>query len=579
MIKKFASQIKQYKTQAILAPLTIIIEVFLEVAIPFTIGGIIDDGLKNIKFALIYGGVALLMAMLSLLAGGISGLCAAKAGTGFAANLRNALFSKIQDFSSKNIDKFNTGSLVTRLTLDINYIQMAFTMIIRIGVRAPIMFISALIMSIVLNAKLALVFISVIPFIVLGVVLLGRLAFPRFKKLFDAYDQMENRIQENLIGIRVVKSFAREDHETKEFSKLSKLVFNVTKHAEKVLVFAMPIMQFIMYLTSVLIIFFGGNMMIRGELSDGDFTTFIQYIGMILMSLMMIAMIFVTVIMNRTAMVRACEILDEKPDISDENADLTLTLQDGSIEFENVSFRYGTSQSKLILEDFNLTIKSGETIGIIGGTGSGKTTLVQLIPRLYDTNSGTVKAGGNDVRNYSLFNLRNEIAFVPQKNLLFSGTIKDNLLWGNPDATDEELQLAAKRAAAHNFIMSFPDGYNSAIEQGGVNVSGGQKQRLCIARALLKKPKIMVFDDSTSAVDVTTDAEIRSSIKENLSDMTVIIIAQRISSLSSADRIIVMSDGKIDGIGTHDELLENNMIYKEVYCSQLAGSSESETQI
>lgn len=570
MLKRLISQTRGYKIPTIFAPIAIIGEVALEVSIPLAVKNIMDDGIrggdKNAIYT--YGALALAMAVVSLFAGAISGICSAKAGTGFAYNLRNALFSKVQDFSFRNVEKYTTGSLITRMTTDVSNIQMSFMMIIRVAVRAPIMFISALILSIKINARIALIFVAAIPIVIIAIIILGSLALPLFEKLFKMFDKMNIKTQENLVAIRAIKTFVRENHETEEFRKTSAKILEAHKKAEKIFVIAIPLMQLVMYTVLVCVLYLGGKLMISNSLSEGDLLTFTQYMGMILMSLVMMAMILVTIFMSRASMRRVNEVLSETPDISDEGADDAAMVEDGSIEFSDVAFSYGSENENKVLDNLSFKIESGETIGIIGGTGSAKSTIVQLMPRLYDVNQGCVLAGNRNVKDYKIRNLRSAIAMVPQKNVLFSGTIKENLLWGKPDATDDEIICAARNAQAHDFIMSFPDGYDTHLGQGGVNVSGGQKQRLCIARALLKNPKIIIFDDSTSAVDTATDAQIRKSIKQNLSGLTVIIIAQRIASVMDADKIFVLEDGKIDGEGNHESLLETNEIYKDVYNSQ-----------
>jgi ATP-binding cassette subfamily B protein len=570
MISKLLKNIGKYRKETILAPITVIVEVLLEVSIPLMVSYIMDIGIKGRDTNAIfkYGGIAIAMAVVSLAAGALSAIFASRASTGFAYNLRKSLFSKVQDFSFKNIDKFSTGSLITRVTTDVSNVQMAFMMIIRVAVRAPIMFITALSVSLSTDAEMTLIFVCAIPIVVIGVAVLGKIALPLFEKLFEMFDKMNLRTQENLTAIRTVKTFVRENHETEEFRKTSAKILDAHKKAEKIFVMAMPLMQFIMYGVLIAIMYFGGSKIISNELTEGQFMTFMQYMAMILMSLMLMAMILVNMIMSRASFRRIVEVLNENPDISDKNADKTLIMEDGSVEFVDVTFGYAGEDANNVIEHMNFKIESGETIGIIGGTGSAKTTVVQLIPRLYDAISGTVKTGGRDVKEYTIKHLRSAIAMAPQKNLLFSTTIKENILWGNPNATDEEVETAARNAAAHDFIMSFPDGYNTELGQAGVNVSGGQKQRLCIARALLKNPKIIIFDDSTSAVDTATDAQIRRSIKENLEGLTVIIIAQRIASVMDADKIFVMSDGAIEAIGKHEELLKTNTIYQDVYYSQ-----------
>ncbi len=522
------------------------------------------------------------MALLSLICGALSAKLAATASTGFAGNLRKKLFYKVENFSFKNLDRFNTANLVTRLTTDVTNMQNSYMMIIRILVRAPFMLILSLVMSITISPKLSIIFAVVLPVLILGLAWGTKVIFPRFEKMLYKYDEMNESTQENLIGIRAVKAYVREDNETKKFKKVSETVQKLQFSAEKIIVIAFPFMQILVYACIVCIILFGGREIINSHngatqgMTVGDLTAFLNYVMQILMSLIMVAMVFMTIVMSRASMDRVVEVLDEKIDIEDGENAKDIVPVDGSIDFDNVDFSYKNDSSVLNLENIDLHIRSGETIGIIGGTGSAKTTLVQLIPRLYDVFDGSVKVGGVDVRDYKIESLRSAIGVVLQKNVLFSGTIKQNLLWGNPNATDEEIYHAAQAAQAHDFIMSFPNGYETDLGQGGVNVSGGQKQRLCIARALLKHPKIMILDDSTSAVDTATDASIRAGLKKEFGDTTVIIIAQRVSSVEDADRIIVMNDGKIDGIGTHDELISNNDIYRDVYLSQQKGSEEEE---
>ncbi|MBP3309352.1 MAG: ABC transporter ATP-binding protein [Ruminococcus sp.] len=575
MYKTVFSHVGKYKKQAILSPLAIVGEVAMEVTIPSVMAKIIDNGIKEEKIGYVAGmGLFMVcMALLSLFFGAIAARLSAVAAMGFAKNLRSALFHKVQDFSFSNVDKFSTASLTTRLTTDVTNIQNAFMMFIRGAFRSPIMFVCATVAAVKMNARLSLVFLFVIPVLGFAVFFIISKAHPRFEKMLSQYDGMNARVQENLIGIRVVKAFAREDYEKKRFTENTDSVRRAQVFAEKLVILNMPIMQICMYATIVAIMWFGGNMAIDGDIETGALSSFIMYVGQILMSLMMLSMLVIMFVVSRASIQRIYEVLKEEPDIRDpENAEAA--AQNGSISFRNVSFSYFGDMNNLALEKINLDIKSGETIGIIGGTGSSKTTLVQLIPRLYDATEGEVLVGGHNVKEYSLENLRNEVAMVLQKNVLFSGTIRDNLKWGDENATDEEIIEACRSACAHDFIMSFPDGYDTNLGQGGVNVSGGQKQRLCIARALLKKPKIIILDDSTSAVDTATDSSIRKAFREKLADTTTLIIAQRISSVQDADRIIVMDDGKISDIGTHEELLRTSTIYREVYESQQKGADE-----
>ncbi|OGO91800.1 MAG: ABC transporter [Clostridiales bacterium GWF2_38_85] len=578
MIKKLLPSIGKYKLQAILSPVTIIFEVLLEVSLPLLMGNIIDIGVKNkdLNYIIVTGFTMIGMALLSLIFGASSGYFAAIASSGFAKNLRERMFAKIQSFSFANVDKFSTGSLVMRVTQDVTNTQNAFQMMMRMLVRAPIMFVTATIMAVTINAKLSLIFLAVLPLLVLAIVLIASKAFPLFQKMMKANDSMNTTVQEGLIAIRVVKSFVRGDFENEKFKKSADDVRKATINAEKLLVTNMPMMQLAMYICMIMVFWFGAKMIVIGDMETGQLLSFISYISQILMSLMMVSMVFVMLVLSKASASRIVEVLDEKIDLTDDNADPTLQVTDGSVEFNNVSFSYYKDKNNLTLRDATLKINSGETVGIIGGTGSSKTTLVQLIPRLYDVLDGEVKVGGRGVKEYKMKTLRDAVAMVLQKNVLFSGTIKENLKWGNEDATDDEITEACKKAQAHNFIMSFPDGYETNLGQGGVNVSGGQKQRLCIARALIKKPKIIIFDDSTSAVDVATDAKIRSELKKNMIGMTIIIIAQRISSVYDADRIIVIDDGRINAIGTHEELLAGNEIYKEVYLSQQSAQQKGD---
>ncbi len=596
--KKMAGCIGEYKVPTIFTSVLVACEVLFEVFIPLIMAQIVNVGmdttidsftftieLGKIKwiwftladrkmFILACGGLMIAMALISLLFGVTSGRLAAKASTGFAKNLRKKLFYKIENFSFANLDRFNTASLVTRLTTDVTNIQMSYQVVFRMLVRSPVMLILAICMAVSISPDLSVIFAVALPILLIGIIIGVKVVFPRFEKMLHKYDDMNESTQENLIGIRAVKAFVREDNEIAKFKKVSSTVQKLQLSAERIIVIMFPFMQLLVYGCLICVAWFGGNDIIIGKMHLGDFTAFLSYIMQILMSLMMVAMGFMTIVMSRASLDRIVEVLDEKIDIEDGENAQDIQVADGSIDFDNVDFSYSKSPDVLNLENIDLHIKSGETIGIIGGTGSAKTTLVQLIPRLYDTLDGEVKVGGVNVKDYKLDNLRSAIGMVLQKNVLFSGTIKQNLLWGNPNATDEEVEHAAKAAQAHDFIMSFPDGYQTELGQGGVNVSGGQKQRLCIARALLKHPKIMILDDSTSAVDTATDAKIRSGLKSEFGDTTVIIIAQRISSVENADRIIVMNDGKIDAIGTHEELIATNNIYQDVYNSQKKGSDE-----
>lgn len=573
MIKKLLHFLGKYKLHAILAPVTVVAEVLLEIYIPFLMSKIIDVGIKNmdVTYVVKIGGLMVLMAMFSLLFGVLSGRFAAVAATGLAKEVRTGLFHKIQDFSFANIDKFSTASLVTRLTTDVTNTQTAFMMMIRILVRAPIMLISATSMAVSINRQLSTIFFVAIPVLGAAFGLIGTKAFPYFRKLLEKVDSMNSSVQENLIAIRVVKAFVRKDYENNNFKEAATTLRDAQKKAEKLLILGMPMMMFTMNACMIAIVWFGGHFIIKGSMQAGEFFSYITYISQVLISLMMMTFVFVGIIMSRASIGRIIEVLDEQPDITDDHADKDLSVEDGAISFEKVCFSYAKKGDNLTLTDVDLKINPGETVGIIGGTGSAKTTLVQLIPRLYDVFSGRILVGGHDVRDYRIGTLRNSVAMVLQKNVLFSGTIKANLKWGNENATDGEIEEACKAAAAHEFIMSFPNGYETDLGQGGVNVSGGQKQRLCIARALLKKPKVIILDDSTSAVDTATDSKIRKAFRENLKGTTTIIIAQRIASVSEADKIIVLNDGRIHAVGTHEELLAGNDIYREVYESQQKG--------
>lgn len=576
MLKKLAPSLKGYGIYAILTPIIIIGEVLMEVLIPRVMGKIIDNGIMGaggVDYVVKMGGLMVVMATFSLICGALAGKFASVASMGFAKGLRKNLFEKVQSFSFANIDKFSTSSLITRMTTDVTNTQNTFMQLIRTMVRAPFMMIFATIMAIKINAKLSIVFAVAIPVLAIVLYVIIVKAFPKFQELFKKYDLMNRNVQENLIAIRVVKAFVREDHENKKFSDSADAMRVSQIMAEKIVILDTPIMQFVVYGCMLSVFWFGGKFIVQGSMLTGDLISFISYIMQILMSLMMISMVFVTFVMSKASVQRIIEVLDEVPDINDDNA-TDEQVKDGSIVFENVSFAYPSNKDNFALEGINLEIKSGEIVGIIGGTGSSKTSLVQLIPRFYDTVKGKVLVGGRDVKEYKIETLRNSVSMVLQKNVLFSGTIKENLKWGDQNATDSEITDACKSAQADEFVRSFPNGYETDLGQGGVNVSGGQKQRLCIARALLKKPKIIILDDSTSAVDTATDEKIRSEFRRKLADTTTIIIAQRISSVKDADKIVVMNDGKIDGIGTHDELMQTNEIYREVYTSQQKGADE-----
>ncbi len=578
MIKKLASCIREYKKDSILTPLFVAMEVVLECIIPFITASLVNSIESGCEMIVIvkYGALLLVMAMLSLACGALSGYYCAKASCGFAKNLRHDLFYKVQGFSFANIDKFSTSSLVTRLTTDVTNIQNAYMMIIRIAVRCPFMLIFALFMAINLSGNLASVYIFVVPILGVGLAIMISRAMPLFNRLFKKYDALNESVQENVSGIRVVKAYVRERYEINKFDSASQQLRRDFTKAEKILAFNAPLMQFCMYFTMVVISIIAAKRIVisgRSEMDVGDLSSMLTYSMQILMSLNMISMIFVMVTMSVASARRIVEVLDDESTIRSP-AQPIMQIADGSIDFENVNFAYSADAEKNVLEDINLHIDSGMTVGIIGGTGSSKSSLIQLIPRLYDVTGGSVKVGGRDVREYDLDTLRNNVAVVLQKNVLFSGTIKDNLRWGDENASDEELERVCRLAQADEFIQKFPDKYDTYIEQGGTNVSGGQKQRLCIARALLKKPKILILDDSTSAVDTHTDALIRKAFMEEIPDTTKLIIAQRISSVQEADRIIVLDGGKINGFGTHEQLLETNEIYRDVFYSQTKQNEE-----
>ncbi len=575
-IKEILSYFKQYKKYAILAPITVVLEVLLEIWIPYLMSDIIDIGITNKDSAYVMkiGGLMVGAALLSLLFGALSGKFAAYAATGLTKNLREALFNKIQDFSFANTDHFSTPSLITRMTTDMNFVQQSTMMMVRQLFRGPIMMIAATFLTFRINSRLAMVYLIAIPILALAIGTLSAKAHGHFKAMFKKYDVLNAAIQENLIAIRVVKAFVRRDYEDEKLKNASAEVMNASVRAERIICLNGPIMQLTINTVIICLLWFGGKMIIVGDMTTGELISFINYAQQILIQMMMISMVLVTIVIAQASMDRILEVLHEKLDLTDENADPNLKVENGEVEFDHVSFNYvkRDSDDDMTLTDINLDIKSGELVGIIGGTGSAKSTLVQLIPRLYDVTKGSVKVGGHDVRDYKLVPLRDSVAIVLQKNVLFTGTIRENLKWGNPDATDEQIIEACKAAQAHDFIMSFPDGYDTELSQGGTNVSGGQKQRLCIARALLKNPKVMILDDSTSAVDTATEGAIRKALRENHKDITTIIIAQRITSVMDADKIIVLDDGRINGVGTHDELMKTNEIYREVYESQQKGA-------
>ena len=573
MIKQFAPCVKKYWWAALLSPLTVIIEVLLEVRIPMLMSQIVDTGITNqdLQYVVNMGVQMVAFALCSLAAGALSAWFASIAGMGLGAGLRQGMFDRVQDFAFSNVDRFSTASLVTRLTTDVNRVQMTFMMLIRVCVRAPVMLVSATVLAWQLNGELVTVFLIAIPVLGGMLALIATRAFPRFQVMLEKFDGLNARVQETLMAIRVVKAFVRSKFEKEKFEVTNDDLKRASLMAEKILVWNGPLMTLAMYACIVAIVWFGGKLIAFGSMETGQLMSFISYVTQILMSLMMITNTFVMIVMSKASANRICEVLQEMPDISDAQADPALAVPDGSIEMRHVFFRYNQEAEKPVLSDISLSIRSGETIGVIGGTGSAKSTLVQMIPRLYEAEEGEVLVGGHNVKDYTLDHLRGAVAMVLQKNVLFSGTIRENLLWGNPEATDEELIEACKAAQAHEFVMAFPDGYETNLGQGGVNVSGGQKQRLCIARALLKNPKILILDDSTSAVDTATDSKIREALRAHRSDTTTIIIAQRVTSVCEADRIIVLDDGKINDIGTHSELLARNQIYQEVYYSQQEG--------
>ncbi len=574
MIRNLLSCLGEYKKPSLLAPITVAIEVVLEVCIPFLMARLIDFGIStgDMDQILHYGALLVLAAAASLTFGALSGHYAAIASAGFAKNLRKKMFYKVQEFSFTNIDRFSTSSLVTRLTTDVTNAQNAFQMVIRIAVRAPIMLISSFTMACNIHFRLASIFLAVLPFLALILCCVIRVAHPIFMRVFEMYDNLNNVVQENVHGIRVVKSFVREDYEEEKFRKISGDIYRDFNRVEKILAFNGPSMQLCVYACMLFVSWVGAHLVVSRDISTGQLTSMFTYIMQTLMSLMMLSMIFVNLIMSRASLTRINEVLTETPDIRDTD-DPVREVADGSICFDHVSFSYANDPDKLCLKDIHFSIPSGATIGIIGGTGSAKSTLVQLIPRLYDVTAGSLRVGGVDVRAYDLTVLRDAVSMVLQKNELFSGTIKENLRWGNKDATDEELVHACRLAQADEFVRDFPDGYDTHIEQGGANVSGGQKQRLCIARALLKKPKILILDDSTSAVDTRTDARIQKAFAEEIPHTTKLIIAQRISSVQHADQILVLDNGQISAVGTHEELLETSTIYQEVYASQVKGGT------
>lgn len=569
MIKRLLKSVREFKKDALLTPFFVVLEVVMEVIIPMVMALLIDKGIDGQDMAAIwkYGIILVLCAMLALVFGAAAGTFAARASTGFARNLRHDMYYNVQNFSFSNIDKFSTGSIVTRLTTDVTNVQNAFQMCTRIAVRCPVMLVFALFMAMKINSRMALVFLAVLPILAIGMGILMKIVGPVFERAFKIYDRMNTVVQENVRGIRVVKTYVREDHETEKFEGVSGMLYRTFSKAQKTMAGVMPLMQFCMYACMLLISWFGARLIVGASMTTGELTSMFSYAMQILMSLMMVAMVFVMITMAKASAERVAEILDEQPDLHNP-ANPIHEVKDGAIEFDDVSFSYKGDAHKLALKNVNLHIKAGQTVGILGGTGSAKSTLVQLIPRLYDTTHGTVKVGGVDVRDYDIEALRDQVAMVLQKNVLFSGTIKENLRWGDENASDEELERVCRLAQADEFIQQMPDKYDTHIEQGGSNVSGGQKQRLCIARALLKKPKILILDDSTSAVDTKTDALIRKAFAEEIPDTTKIIIAQRVSSVQDADQIVILDGGTVQAVGTHDELLAANTIYQEIYNQQ-----------
>ena len=584
MVKVLARSIREFKKPAILTPLLVSVEVVMECAIPFVIAQLVNQMQAGCSLDVIakYGAALVAMSLISLVFGVAAGRTCAAASTGFARNLRRDMFYKIQDYSFENIDKFSVSSLVTRMTTDIMNVQMAFMMIIRVAIRCPLMLVFSFAMGFIMGGRLAMIFLFTIPFLTIGLALVIRAAMPVFRRVFRKYDALNDSVQENVQAMRVVKSYVREDYEKKKFAAAAENVQRDFTKAERIMALNNPMMQFCVYTGMVFVLSYGSYAVItsRGlDLNVGQMTAMVTYSFQILMSLMMVSMVFVMITMSLESMERITEVLKEESTLTSPENGLT-EVKDGSIDFDNVSFKYSKKAERMALADINLHIKSGEVIGILGGTGSSKTSLIQLIPRLYDATEGCVKVGGEDVRKYDLEALRNQVAVVLQKNVLFSGTIKDNLRWGNPNATDAEMEEACRLAQADEFIQQFPNKYDTWIEQGGTNVSGGQKQRLCIARALLKKPKVLILDDSTSAVDTRTDALIRKGFREFIPETTKIIIAQRVASVQDADRIILMESGRISAIGNHEELMKTSDVYRDIYTSQnrVGGDKDAEQQ-
>ena len=575
MLRTLLSQVKQYKSASLLAPIFTTGEVLMEVLIPFVTASIIDKGIEagDINQVYLYGGIMLVMAFLSLMFGVLAGRYAAKASSGLACNLREGIYEKVQTFAFSNIDKYSTAGLVTRMTTDVTNVQNAYQMILRIAVRAPLMLICSMVMCFFISVKLSTIFLVAIVILTVGLVFIMTRTLPVFNEVFRKYDDLNASVQENVSAIRVVKAFVREDHENKKFGKAAQTLYNLFVKAESNLALNNPVMMLVVYGCILAISWFGAHFIVAGDLSTGNLTSLFSYVMSVLMSLMMLSMIFVMVTMSAASGRRIAEVLNEVPDMADPSQPEE-TVADGSIDFNHVDFSYKHGSGEKTLQDIDLHIRSGETIGIIGGTGCGKSSLVSLVSRLYDVDSGSVCVGGKDVRSYDMEALRNQVAVVLQKNVLFSGTILDNLRWGKEDATEEECAEACRLACADEFIERFPDGYSTWIEQGGSNVSGGQKQRLCIARALLKKPKVLILDDSTSAVDTATDAKIREAFAKKIPGTTKLIVAQRISSVQDADRILVLDNGTVNGFDTHENLLKTNQIYREIYDAQTQGGGD-----
>ena len=575
MIKRLLKSVREFKKDALLTPFFVVLEVVMEVVIPAVMALLIDRGIDAHDMGEIwkYGIILIACAALALIFGAAAGTYAARASTGFARNLRHDMYYAVQDYSFANIDKFSTGSIVTRLTTDVTNVQNSFQMCTRIAVRCPVMLVFALVMAFQINSELALIFLGVLPVLAIGLGLLMKFVGPIFERVFKTYDRMNTVVQENVRGIRVVKAYVREEHETEKFKGVSGLLYKQFSKAQKTMAGVAPLMQFCMYTCMLLISWFGARLIVGGSMTTGELTSLFSYAMQILMSLMMVAMVFVMITMSKASAERIVEILEEQPDLHNPGNPVT-EVKNGDIDFDNVNFSYKGDEHKLALRNVDLHIKAGQTIGILGGTGAAKSTLVQLIPRLYDVTTGSVKVGGVDVRDYDIEVLREQVAMVLQKNVLFSGTIKENLRWGNENASDEELEHVCKLAQADEFIQQMPKKYDTYIEQGGTNVSGGQKQRLCIARALLKKPKVLILDDSTSAVDTRTDALIRKAFAEEIPNTTKLIIAQRVSSVQEADQIIILDGGAVQAVGTHEELLAGNPIYQEIYNQQTRKGDE-----